>query len=149
MENKGVGILALGLGAVLGIGTLVLVAASAKAAPPEAPPGTVVIKLKNVPTGADVWQCVLCDQDLTVGFYARESKENNTLNIGNATFDIPEGTAFPLKFILLQVGKWENEAITVLYEMQSYMPFQPNYREVFIPDYGGYIFNCGTEQLEV
>lgn len=129
---------------------------------PEPPEKGVVVGLINPPGEATMWQLILTDWDITVPIHVVSGEER--LDIAEvATFEIPSGVQFPLRVISLQITKW-NEARTaliVLYEMQSFRPYQwdfgkgewsdipnPTYKEVFIPGYGSYYYNVSTERFE-
>jgi hypothetical protein len=121
----------------------------------------VTVSLKNPPSGATMWQLVLCDWDITVAIHQIGGLAR--LDVAEPiTFEIPNGVQFPLRVVSLQITKW-NEARTALialYEIQSFRPYlydfeamewsdipDPTYRELFIPDLGSYYFNVATEAL--
>ena len=151
---------------VLGIGAafagILLLFGKKKPPLPEPPPNGVVVGLWNSPKEAELWQLALCDWDITVSI-----NQIGGLALVNAAepiaFEIPSGVQFPLRVISLQVSKWNEDktALIVLYEAQSYRPYQwdwdknawgdepdPNYKEIFIPDYGSYYYNVDKERFE-
>lgn len=129
---------------------------------PEPPEEGVVVGLINPPSEATMWQLVLTDWDITVPIHQIGGIAR--LDVAEPiTFEIPDGVQFPLRVISLQVTKWnpEGTALIVLYEIQSYRPYKwdwdkgdwgdepdPSYREVFIPEYGSYLYNVSTERFE-
>ena len=151
----------LGIGAGLVTG-LLLFLRKGKPALPEAPPNGVLVTLWAPPSEATMWQLVLCDWDITVPIHQIGGLA--TLDIAEPiTFEIPSGVTFPLRVVSLQVSKWNEDktALIVLYEMQSFRPYQwdfdkmewsdipdPTYKEAFIPDYGGYYYNVAKERFE-
>ena len=118
--------------------------------------------LRNPPSDAENWTLSLCDWDITVPI--REISGKDRLDIAEvATFEIPSGLKFPLRILALQITKWreDGEALIQLYYAQSFRPYlwdwdkndwgdepDPTYKEVFIPEYGGYYYNVSTEQFE-
>ncbi len=125
--------------------------------PGEVPGNTVTVSLKNPPPGATMWSVSLMDRDVNQiqeATLIREASGKDRLNIDEvAVFDIPSGTQFPLYILMLQITKWnaDQTALTSLYEMQSYRPYQydfatssytgapdPSYRNMTIPDYGAF-----------
>ncbi len=151
---------------VLGIGAALagvfLLFRKKKPALPEPPADGVVVGLWNPPSGAEVWQLVLTDWDVTVAI--NQVGGIALLDIAEAVpFEIPEGVVFPLRVVSLQVSRWNEDrtALIVLYEVQSFRPFKfdfdlgefgdepdPSYKEVFIPDYGRYYYNVSKERFE-
>ena len=157
-EKKG--LIVLGIGGFLG--ALLLIFRKRKPALPEPPPSGIVIGLWNPPSGATMWQLVLCDWDITVAIHQIGGLA--TLDVSEPiAFEIPSGVQFPLRIVSLQISKW-NEARTaliVLYEMQSFRPYlwdfdenewsdmpDPSYREAFIPSLGSYYYNVAKERFE-
>jgi len=151
---------------VLGIGAALagvfLLFRKKKPALPEPPPGGVVVGLWDPPYEAELWQLVLTDWDITVAIHQVGGLA--LLDITEpVTFEIPSGVTFPLRIVSLQVSKWNEAgtALIALYEIQSFRPYQwdfeiggwsdipdPNYRDVFIPDYGSYYYNVSKERFE-
>lgn len=125
---------------------------------------TVVIK--NPPPDATLWDLALCDWNITtlMNFLGRGSGIAAYLDIAKeASFEVPEGVAFPLRIVRLTIDKWnaDKTALIELYYIQSYHPYlwdfdkgqwsnipDPTYREVFIPQLGSYYYNVATEQFE-
>jgi len=158
-EKKGLMVLGIGAGFVTG---LLLLFRKRKPALPEAPPSGVLVGLWNPPSGATLWQLILCDWNITVAI----NQIGGTVLTDIAepiAFEIPSGIEFPLRVVSLQVSKWNEDetAIIVLYEIQSFRPYlwdfdafdwsdipDPSYREAFIPDYGSYYYNVAKERFE-
>ncbi|KKN16375.1 hypothetical protein LCGC14_0976700 [marine sediment metagenome] len=144
----------LGLGAALG--GIFLLFRKKKPTLPEPPADGVVVGLINPPGEAENWSITLTDWDITVPI--RETSGKDRLDIAEvAAFEIPSGVAFPLRVVALQITRWNEDrtALIVLYEVQSFRPIKPfddepdpNYREVFIPDYGSYYYNVSKERFE-
>ena len=129
--------------------------------PPEE---IVTVALRNPPSEAENWSLSLCDWDITVPI--REISGKDRLDITEAaTFEIPSGLKFPLRILALQLTKWieweGTPALQQIYYVQSFRPYlwdwdkgdwsdepDPTYKEVFIPEYGGYYYNVSTEQFE-
>ena len=125
----------------------------------------LTIKLKNPPSGAELWFLVLCDWAMTIPihFVGWESKQN--LGIAEAaTFEVPAGISYPLRVVALQITKWNETktALIQLYYVQSMHPNQydwdtgtftgpldPTYRDLFIPQLGSYYYNVATEKFEL
>ena len=158
MANKGV--MALGLGAV-GLGAFLLFGRKAKAAPPV-PEDSVGVMLRNPPSEATMWFIKLTDWDITYPLRWTNTEDRLTFE-DQAVFYISGNITFPLRVLHLQITKWNEAgtALIVLYEIQSYQPFlydfdlskygddpDPNYRDVFIPEYGSYYYNVSKEKFE-
>ncbi len=145
---------------VLGIGAalagLLLLFRKKKPTLPEPPADGVVIGLISPPGEAQKGSITLTDWDITGAI--RESRGKDRLDIAEvAALEIPSGVAFPLRVVALQITRWNEDrtALIVLYEVQSFRPIKPfddepdpNYREVFIPDYGSYYYNVSKERFE-
>jgi len=121
----------------------------------------VTIELKNPPIGATMWQLLLTDWDITVPI--REISGKDRLDIAEvATFEVPGGLVLPLRAAYLQLTKW-NEDMTALIQLYYAQAMQPNeydwdagtytgppdptYKEIFIPELGGYYYYVDTEEL--
>jgi len=131
--------------------------------PPEE---KVAVALRNPPSEATTWSLTLLDWDITTPIYFVGRNGKDRLDITEAaTFEIPSGLKFPLRILALSISKWIDfygtPALKHLYEMQSFRPYlwdwdkgdwgdipDPNYREVFIPEYGSFYYNVATEQFE-
>jgi len=150
----------LGLGAALG--GIFLLFRKKRPALPAPPADGVLIALINPPSEATMWSIQLTDWDITTSIGWINTEDRLTLE-EHAVFEIPSGVTFPLRVLALQITKWNEAgtALIVLYEVQSYRPFlfdfdnfkwsdepDPSYREVFIPDYGGYYYNVSKERFE-
>ncbi len=158
-EKKGLMVLGIGAGLVTG---LLLLLRKGKPALPEAPPSGVLVGLLNPPSGAELWQLILCDWNITVSINQIGGTILNDV-AEPITFEIPGGVLFPLRAVSLQIRKWNEArtAIIVLYEIQSYRPYlwdwdewdwsdipDPSYREAFIPSLGSYYYNVAKERFE-
>ncbi len=121
----------------------------------------LTVELKNPPVGAELWQLVLTDWNMSIPIYALNVGLINSAEI--STFEIPDGLIWPLRVVALQIVKWnlEHTAIIQLYYAQSWHPTlwdwdlndygdepDPNYREIFIPALGDYYYNITTERFE-
>lgn len=142
-------IIPVGLG--LGLAAIVGIAALARAAPT----GQVAVALKNPPSGANKWQVQVVDWDVTeVLDWGVEVRVNNIAQV--ATFEIPPYWNFPLRIMLYIYHKWQEDTEwhgRQLYGVQSCWETawgepRPDYKEIFIPDYGAYYFNVATEEFE-
>lgn len=131
-----------------------------EAPPPEETPSvspavTVSVSLKNPPSQANKWQIVLMDWDVTKRLSWGAAAHDN---IRDATAFETSGWKLPLRIELAiyeswqEGGQWHSRQ---LYRVQSWRPLDPfegtpdpSYKEIFIPDYGSYYFNCATERFE-
>ncbi|MBA7687632.1 hypothetical protein ES703_96096 [subsurface metagenome] len=147
-------IIPLGLGLIAAVG----LAAAALAARV----GQVTVALKNPPSGANKWQMQVIDWDITKILSWGVDARDNIDEV--ATFEIPVDWKFPLRIDLGVYYQWQEDEEwhgRQLYRAQSSRPYRwdfdkmewsdipdPDYREIFIPDYGSYYFNVATEQFE-
>lgn len=118
---------------------------------PEPPENGIVVGLINPPIEATMWTLTLTDWNMTVliDFVGRNGiKRLDTAEA--AIFEIPDGLEFPLRVALLQLTKWnpEGTALIQLYSAQSIRELDPDYREVFIPNYGSFYYNVSKERFE-
>lgn len=119
---------------------------------------TITVALKNPPSGATKWQMSVIDWDITE-IMSWGAKEQDNIR-ESATFNIPPEWKFPLR-IGIRIYQKLNDKSQQLYSVQSYRPYlydwdtgtytgppDPDYREVFIPEYGDYYYNVATERFE-
>ncbi|MBA7593427.1 hypothetical protein ES703_00347 [subsurface metagenome] len=120
----------------------------------EAPVTTVTVALKNRPSGANKWQMSVFDWGFTQQLGWGLDAHNN---IGEAAvFEIPDGWTFPLRIDIGILQEWQENGewqARQLYWVQSHREYifgepDPDYKEVFIPEYGSYRYNVATEQFE-
>ncbi|MBA7695672.1 hypothetical protein ES703_104305 [subsurface metagenome] len=149
---------------LLGLGLVGVVAFTALAKPPlpEPPEEGVVVGLLNPPSRANKWQIIIIDdvgiETLIWGIDAHGNIEDA------AIFELSPDWLFPLSVDIVIYEEWQENAewhARQLYRVQSLHPYlwdfdkmewsdipDPDYKEVFIPDYGSYYFNVATEQFE-
>jgi len=135
-----------------------LLTGQVQAAPPS-PIGSVTVTLKNRPSGAELWQLILCDWGVTVAIH--QTGGLALVDVAELiAFEIPSGAEFPLRIVSLQVSRWNEDktALIVLYEMQSFRPYlwdfdkmewsttpDPSYREVFLDAFGSSYYDVQLE----
>jgi len=126
--------------------------------------GIVQVSLKNAPPDAMLWTIALCDWNITTLLHFVGWDGKDLLDIGEeAIFEVPDGVAFPLRIVRLQICKWNayKTALIELYYVQSYRQYlwdwdkgtwgnepDPTYRPVFIPALGNYYYNVAEERFE-
>lgn len=145
----------LGIGAVLA--GLLLIFKKKRPELPEAPPNGVVVALLNPPSGANKWQIRIIDD---VGLKTMVWGVDDHGNIEKAAvFELSPDWLFPLMVDIRVYQEWQEDgewSARQLYYVQSHRPIKPftideedpNYREVFIPDYGSYYYNVSQERFE-
>jgi hypothetical protein len=131
---------------------------------PVVPAGEVHIRIKNPPSGAELWSAALVDSAITypLNFVGSEYQQHVDIT-GETIFIVPEGMLYPLRVMYLQIVKWNaaHTAYTVLYEIQSIRPYKydfsiggygtepdPTYRDVGIAAPGNWYYNVSTEEFE-
>jgi len=157
-EKKGA--IVLGIGALFG--GLLLLLRLKKPALPEPPAEGVVVGLINPPSGANKWQIrIIDDVGLKMLFWGGDARDN----IGDAAvFQLSPEWLFPLSVDITVSYQWQEDGewhSRQLYRAQSIWPYlwdfdimdwgdeeDPDYRYIFIPDYGGYYYNVAKERFE-
>lgn len=103
----------------------------------------VKVALKNPPNGANRWGLTLYDST------GVKSQAVTITDIeGEASFDIPDDWAWPLRF-WISIIYYPDGSVTVLHQAQSLSPDWPNYVEEFINSPGSYHYNVETGQFEM
>lgn len=118
---------------------------------PTAVAHIIRVALSNIPPEADIWMLTIFNWEWTE-YRVRRDLPASFPELEMAEFlDVPAGWTFPLKVDLV-VYRYLNGSLGQVYRVQSYReinPFtgepDPDYKEVYIPSFGNFVFDFNTE----